>query len=245
MILGGEKYKLYNGDCLEIMKNIPSKSIDMILCDLPYGTTWVKWDKIIDFKTLWVQYDRIIKDNGAIVLFSNQPFTTKLIESNMKQYKYTWYWIKNIKGNYLNVKRQPLRQIEEINIFNKHNYYPQGLEKCNKISKRGSKAKTTLMSGYDDEWFQENTNYPSNVLYYDLDKDKHHPTQKPVKLLEYLIKTYTSENEVILDNCMGSASTGVACLNTNRRFIGIELDEKYFEIAKNRLEETLGENNNE
>ena len=229
-----DNIKLYLGDCLEVMKNIPSQSIDMILCDLPYGTTWAKWDNLLNFDELWKQYNRIIKNNGAIVLFSTQPFTTKLIESNIKKYKYTWYWIKNIKGNYLNAKRQPLRQLEEINVFNKHNYYPQGIQEYNKISKRGSNAKTTL-NNYDNEWFQEKTGYPSNILYYNLDADKYHPTQKPVDLLEYLIKTYTLENEIVLDNCMGSGSTGVACMNINRKFIGIELDEKYFDISINRI----------
>lgn len=229
-----ERYQLYNGDCLEIMKNIADKSIDMILCDLPYGSTWQKWDNIIDFNMLWLEYNRIIKNDGAIVLFSSQPFTTKLIESNIKNYKYTWYWIKNIKGNYLNAKRQPLRQVEEINVFNKHNYFPQGVKECNKISKHGGGARITLQN-YKKEWFQEKTGYPSNILYYDLDKEKFHPTQKPIKLLEYLIKTYTNEGEFVLDNCMGSGSSGVAALNTNRRFIGIELEDKYFNIAKERI----------
>lgn len=229
-----ENYKLYLGDCLKIMKNISDKSIDCIICDLPYGMTWAKWDDILNFDELWKQYNRIIKDKGAIVLFSTQPFTTKLINSNIKNYKYTWYWIKNIKGNYLNAKRQPLRQLEEINVFNKHNYYPQGIQNCNKMSKRGSNAKTTL-DNYKNEWFQEKTGYPSNILFYDLDIDKFHPTQKPVELLEYLVKTYTNEGELVLDNCMGSGSTGVACLNINRRFIGIELDEKYFDISINRI----------
>ena len=230
------KYKLYQGDCLEIMKGIPDKSIDMILCDLPYGETWAKWDKHISFDDLWERYNKIIKDDCAIVLFSSQPFTTKLISSNIKNYKYTWYWIKNIKGNYLNAKRQPLRRLEEINVFNKHKYFPQGIEQCNKISKRGSNAKTTL-NNYNTEWIQTTKKYPDNILYYDLDKDKYHPTQKPVGLLEYLIKTYTNENEVVLDCCMGSGSTGVAALNTNRRFVGIELDEKYFNIAVERLKD--------
>ena len=139
-------YKLYNGDCLEVMDRLIKEGVkvDMILCDLPYGTTWAKWDKIIDFGKLWNQYNRMMKPNGVIVLFSSQPFTTKLIESNIKNYKYTWYWIKNIKGNYLNAKRQPLRQVEEINVFNKHNYYPQGLKEYNKIGKSGSGAKTTM-----------------------------------------------------------------------------------------------------
>ncbi len=227
-------FKLMQGDCLELMKDIQDKSIDMILCDLPYGTTACKRDSVIPFEPLWEQYERIIKNNGAIVLFSSQPFTSKLISSNITNYKYTWYWIKNIKGNYLNAKRQPLRQLEEINVFYKHNYYPQGLKKYNKIGKRGSGAKTTL-TNYSNRWFQENTGYPSNVLYYDLDIDKYHPTQKPVALCEYLIKTYTNEGETVLDNCMGSGTTGVACKNLNRNFIGIELDEGYFKIAKERI----------
>ena len=231
-----ENYELYNGDCLEVMDYLIEQNIkvDMILCDLPYGITWQKWDSVINFNKLWEKYNRIITENGAIVLFSTQPFTTKLIESNIKNYKYTWYWVKNIKGNYLNAKRQPLRQVEEINVFNRHNYYPQGVEDYNKISKHGGGARITLQN-YKKEWFQEKTNYPSNILYYDLDKEKFHPTQKPVALLEYLIKTYTNENEIILDNCMGSGSTGVACSNINRKFIGIEIENKYFEIAKERM----------
>lgn len=233
-MINTENIQLYNGDCLEIMKNISNKSIDMILCDLPYGQTWQKWDNIIDFNELWKQYKRIITDDGAIVLFASQPFTTKLINSNIKDFKYCWYWIKNIKGNYLNAKRQPLRQIEEICVFTKHNYYPQGIIDCNKISRRGEGARITLQN-YANEWKQEKTNYPTNLLYYDLDKEKLHPTQKPVALLEYLIKTYTNENDLILDNCMGSGSTGVACKHLNRNFIGIEIDEKYFNIAKERI----------
>jgi DNA modification methylase len=224
--------ELYHGDCLEVMQNIPDKSIDMILADLPYGTTWAKWDNIIDFNALWREYDRVCK--GAALLFSTQPFTTQLIYSNIKNYKYTWYWIKNNKGNYLNAKRQPLRQVEEVNVFNKHDYYPQGLTEYNKMRGRGSAAKTTMVN-YSNRWFQKKTGYPSNVLYYSLDKDKYHPTQKPVDLLEYLIKTYTNEGEAVLDNVMGSGSTGIACLNTNRKFIGIELQDDYFELAKNRI----------
>lgn len=221
-----------NGECLELMHSISDKSIDLILCDLPYGTTWAKWDEVIDFKLLWNEYKRIC--SGAILLFSSQPFTTQLINSNLKDYKYTWYWIKNIAGNYLNAKRQPLRQIEEINVFCKHNYYPQGTIECDKITRRGSGAKTTMIN-YKNEWKQTLTNYPTNILQYPLDKDKFHPTQKPVALLEYLIKTYSSEEDTVLDNCMGSGSTGVACINTNRKFIGIELDNTYFKIAEKRI----------
>ena len=232
--------QLIQGDCLIEMKNIPDKSIDMILCDLPYGTTWAKWDSIINFNSLWAEYNRICR--GCIVLFSTQPFTTKLINSNIQNYKYTWYWIKNIKGNYLNAKRQPLRQLEEINIFNNHIYHPQGIKPCNKISARGSSSKIT-MQNYSNKWIQKNEKYPSNILYYPLDTEKLHPTQKPVALLDYLIKTYTNENELVLDNCMGSGSTGIACINTNRRFIGIEKDDKYFDIAVNRIDKHIKENN--
>lgn len=226
--------EIYQGDCLELMNGIPDKSVDMILCDLPYGTTWATWDKVINFNKLWKQYERICK--GAIVLFSSHIFSTQLISSNIDNYKYTWYWIKNNKGNYLNVKRQPMRQVEEINIFYNHNYFPQGLTSYNKVRSRGSSAKTT-MENYSNTWHQENTGYPSDVLHYDLDTNKLHPTQKPVDLLEYLIKTYTNENEVILDNCIGSGSTVIAAINTSRNYIGIELDENYYNIAKNRINE--------
>lgn len=230
-----ELNKIYNEDCLKGMDKIPDKSMDMILCDLPYGTTWAKWDSVIDFEELWKQYNRIIKPDSAIVLFGSQPFTTKLIESNAKNFKYVWYWIKNIKGNYLNAKRQPLRQVEEVSVFNKHKYYPQGLEKVNKIGRSGSGAKTT-MQNYANEWFQENTGYPTNVLYFGLDKDKYHPTQKPVGLLEYLIKTYTNEGDIILDNCMGSGTTAIASINTNRNYIGFELDKEYYKKSLGRIE---------
>lgn len=242
MLNNKNKIQLYHGDCLELMKNIPDKSIDMVLCDLPYGTTWSKWDNIIDFDMLWEEYNRICKK--AVVLFSTQPFTTNLINSNIKNYKYTWYWVKNIKGNYLNAKKQPLRQLEEINVFNKHNYSPQGIKKCNKISIRGSATKIS-MQNYENKWLQKSEGYPSNVFYYSLDKEHLHPTQKPVALLEYLIKTYTNEGEMVLDNCMGSGSTGVACINTNRNFIGIEKDDKYFDIAVNRIDKHIKENNME
>ena len=226
------KNTVIQGDCIEVMKDIPDKSIDMILCDLPYGTTWAKWDNLLDFNLLWKEYNRICK--GVIVLFSTQPFTTKLINSNIKNYKYTWYWIKNIKGNYLNAKRQPLRMLEEISVFNKHNYYPQGIRKVNKIGRSGSGAKTTLQN-YANKWFQENEGYPSNVLIYDLDKSKFHPTQKPVALFEYLIKTYTNEGDLVLDNCAGSGTTGVACKNLNRNYILIEKEQEYIDIINKRL----------
>lgn len=227
--------ELIKGDCLDIMPLIPDKSVQLILADLPYQITHCKWDSIIDLNKLWEQYNRIIKDNAAIVLFSTQPFTTKLISSNLKKYKYTWYWVKDNKGNFLNAKYQPLRQIEEINVFNKHLYIPQGVIAGDKKVRRGGRPKITLLN-YKDEYTQHFTGYPSNILYYGLDRDAIHPTQKPVALLEYLIKTYTNEGDTVLDNTFGSCSTGIACLNTNRNFIGIEMDDTYFQIGVDRIE---------
>lgn len=238
------RYDLYNGDCIEVMKNIKDESIDLILCDLPYETTNCKWDNIIPFEKLWEQYNRIIKKNGAIVLFSAQPFTTKLINSNLKDYKYSWYWIKNRVTGYPFAKHQPMRKVEDINIFYKIKplYIPQGLIKLDKpmLKKRKKKKQnndtiyneSTLMSNYIVEY----TNYPNNVLYFNKEARTIHPTQKPQDLLKYLIKTYTREHDIILDNCMGSGSCGVACATTNRRFVGIELNNDYFKIAKNRIE---------
>jgi len=226
--------KIYLGDCLEVMRDIPDKSIDMILCDLPYGTTHCKWDTIIPLEPLWEQYKRIIKDNGAIVLFSSQPFTSILVSSNIKNFKYNWFWIKDNKGNYLNAKIQPLRQVEEINIFNKHKYIPQGVVSCNKSAKRGSGAKTTLVN-YKSKYITDKTGYPSNILYFGLDRNGIHPTQKPVALFEYLIKTYTNEGDLVLDNCAGSGTTGVACRNLNRNYILIEKEQEYIDVINKRL----------
>ena len=231
--------QLFKGDCLEIMKEIPSKSIDMILCDLPYGTTACKWDNIIPFEPLWEQYSRIIKDNRAIVLFGSQPFTTLLISSKIKWYRHSWVWDKKNISNPCNAKYQPLKQHEDIIVFGKErvNYYPiktnlQTTRKWKQYSKNNI-VNTVGGSG------ETTGKYPKTILEFSnaVRKGKIHPTQKPVELLEYLIKTYTNEEEIILDNCMGSGSTGIACMNTNRRFIGIELDENYFDIAKKRIEE--------
>ena len=234
------KYKLYNGDCLEVMKDIPNKSIDMILCDLPYGTTKCKWDIIIPFDELWEQYNRIIKDNGAIVLFGSQPFTSKLICSNIGNYKYDWIWDKKKSPNFRGVKYQPLIPYEIISVFNTTKYNPQMVE--GKMRKKGgypSKNEEQAISR-GTEIKINNLYYPKAILEFSKANNKEsglHPTQKPIALLEYLIKTYTNENEVVLDNCMGSGSTCVACINTNRQFIGIELDKNYFEIAEKRIKE--------
>lgn len=236
---------LRQGDCLEVMQDIPDKSIDLILCDLPYGTTACAWDKKIPFEPLWKQYERIIKDRGAIVLFSAQPFTAQLITSNKKRFRYCWYWKKNNKTGFAYAKVQPMRCIEEICVFYKKapTYNPQGLTKLKKPKYR---RKTKAVKDYVYSWStlsndvtQKYTNYPTHLLKFANEaasnKKRYHPTQKPVALLEYLIKTYTNEGETVLDNCMGSGSTGVACINTNRRFIGIEQDNDYFKIAVNRI----------
>lgn len=262
--------KVIKGDCLEVMKDIPDKSIDMILCDLPYGTTACKWDTIIPFEPLWKQYKRIIKDNGAIVLFGSQPFTSKLILSNINNFKYEWIWEKQKASNFMGAKYQPLKYHENILVFsnNTHNFYPQRYKVLefediknmdNKLLKdvfenkeydrygKVDRRKTINNPITNKEHIGNNIirirneddgyRYPKSVLKINKEINTNlHPTQKPVALMEYLIKTYTNENELVLDNCMGSGTTGVACKNLNRNFIGIELDEHYFNIAKERIE---------
>jgi site-specific DNA-methyltransferase (adenine-specific) len=231
------------GDCLELMKKLPDKYVDMILCDLPYGTTACKWDEIVPFEPLWKEYERIIKDNGAVVLFGSQPFTSKLIMSNIKMFKYEWIWEKDAGSNFATVKYMPMKEHENVLVFGKGKikYFPIMQERTG--SRKGKKT-TTIDSGRKDSVYGTQDGLgklevgelrnPRSIQRFTRERGLH-PTQKPVALLEYLIKTYTNENEIVLDNCMGSGSTGVACVNTKRRFIGYELDEKYFEIAKNRL----------
>ena len=232
---------LRQGDCLEIMKDIPDKSIDMILADLPYGTTACKWDTIIPFEPLWKQYERIIKDNGAIVLFGNQPFTAELIHSNIKNFKYCWTWDKKIPAGMSYAKYRPMQQTEDICIFTKNGektkYFPQMIKRDKPIKSGGMVASDSAFTrGYKPlKKTYEYKNPTTLLVYVKIRRNSLHPTQKPVALLEYLIKTYTNEGDIVLDNVMGSGSTGVACINTNRNFIGIELDENYFEIAKKRI----------
>jgi site-specific DNA-methyltransferase (adenine-specific) len=234
------KIELIQGDCLEVMKDIPDKSIDMILCDLPYGTTACKWDTIIPFEPLWKEYKRIIKDNGAIVLTASQPFTSALVMSNIQDYKYNWVWNKKAFSNQMMAKFQPLRITEDVCVFNSKIYQPQGLIKYGKTTKQGSKITDNIGGGIrKTEYTQEFTNYPRNLLEFSKDRPSYHPTQKPVALFEYLIKTYTNEGELVLDNCMGSGTTGVACKNLNRNFIGIELDAEYFKIAEKRMKKLV------
>ena len=220
------------------MNDIEDKSIDMILCDLPYGTTNCKWDTIVPFDNMWNQYNRIIKNNGAIILFGNEPFSSMVRTSNIKNYKYDWKYIKNNGTGFLNAKKQPLRVVEDIMVFYKKQpiYNPQMRIGTPYVwnSKRGQSEAYNKHNLISNEIVNEGTRYPINTLEYKQERGLH-PTQKPVDLLEYLIKTYTNENDIVLDNCMGSGSTGVACKNTNRLFIGIELDNTYFNLAKDRI----------
>lgn len=235
--------QLFQGDCLELMKNIPDKSIDMILCDLPYGTTACKWDSVIPFEPLWEQYKRIVKDNGAIVLFSAQPFTTMVVLSNLKGYKHHWIWKKNRGTGFQVAKYRPMMATEDIIAFTakgeRINYYPQmiPLDKPYFCRNASSSNGTNPLANFSEGGKMVSEKYPTNVLEFSKESKPQHPTQKPVALLEYLIKTYTNEGDVVLDNCMGSGSTGVACVNTGRKFIGMELDENYFNIAKERIEQ--------
>lgn len=322
--------QLLNGDCMELLKGIPEKSIDMVLCDLPYGFTDAKWDNKLNMQELKEEYLRVLKINGVIVLFSNQPFTTDIMNTLRPYYSHTWFWIKNNKTGALSCKNQPLKCVEEVHVFrnswNTNNkglypktraylmeerekagikgkalkallgncmgshyftmgeqfqlppaeayeklqstgyfkkpyaelvelfnsekaetqagdalairYYPQGLVKLDKpIINKGAGKKCNLYTPRMDESVQEYTNYPCNVLYYDTEAKRYHPTQKPIALLEYLINTYAHTGETVLDNTMGSGSTGVACVNTGREFIGMEMDARYFEVAENRIKE--------
>ena len=241
-----ENYQLINGDCLEEMKNISDKSIDMILCDLPYGTTKNKWDCIIPFDKLWEQYNRVIKDNGAIVLFGNGIFTAELIISNKKMWRYNLVWDKVLPSGFLNAKKMPMRSHEDVCVFYKKlpTYNPQMWigEEChsrgNVIGKSQKDfSRNTNYGDFSAVETKGNLKYPKSILTFSKPHPSIsiHPTQKPVELLEWLIKTYTNEGETVLDNCMGSGSTGVACVNTNRKFIGIELDQEYYKIAKDRI----------
>lgn len=248
------KYKLAQGDCLELMKQIKDESIDLILCDLPYGTSACKWDSVIPFEPMWEQYKRIIKLDGAIVLFGSEPFSSALRLSNLDMYKYDWKWEKPNGANFLNFKYQPAKVHEDIMVFGKSatsyskkgnmTYNPQMSEgkPYNQVSgkQKNDKNNSTVRSPIDQVVTKnDGTRYPRSIIKFALDKDKLHPTQKPVALLEYLIKTYTDEGTWVLDNCMGSGSTGVACMNTNRNFIGFELNEDYFNIAKERIENAV------
>ena len=244
--------KLMHGDCLNLMKQLPDASVDMILCDLPYGTTSCNWDSVIPFDPLWEQYRRIAKKNAAIVLTASQPFTSALVMSNPLWFRYQWVWVKNAPAGFAQAKNKPMPKHEDVLVFssgktghvsqckNRVPYNPQGLIPYGKIVKnsKGHRASAFEKRGNArNEYFQEFTGYPDSILNFSCQRDGIHPTQKPVALMEYLIRTYTNEGETVLDNCMGSGTTGVACVNTNRNFIGMEMDDKYFEIAQRRIED--------
>jgi site-specific DNA-methyltransferase (adenine-specific) len=234
------------GDCLEVMPLLPDKSIDMILCDLPYGTTACKWDTVIPFEPLWEQYERIIKDNGAIALTASQPFTSNLVMSNLEMYKHEWIWIKNRGSNFANTVREPMKEHESVLIFSK------GKWTYNKQMQERTGGGLSRVQ-YDFNTFSKSENYreferppekqgklrvPSSWQKFNVEVGLH-PTQKPVALFEYLIRTYTNEGEIVLDNCIGSGTTAIAAHNTGRFFIGIEKEEKYVEIARKRIAEHM------
>ena len=240
-----ENIQLYQGDCLEIMDKLIEKGVkvDAIITDPPYGTTACKWDTVIPFDEMWDRLNKLIKDNGAIVLFGSEPFSSKLRCSNLKNYKYDWVWNKKLAGNGILAKKQPLKIHENVIVFNSKIYIPQMT--TGKLRKKlTNNLKISEINGGDGvkratETFNDQY-YPTSIQEFsmaNLRRNRLHPTQKPVDLLEYLIKTYTNENEIVLDFTMGSGSTGVACINTNRKFIGIELDDNYFNVAKKRIED--------
>ncbi len=238
---------LIHGDCIDGMKFIPDKSIDMILCDLPYGTTACKWDTIIPFEPLWEQYKRVIKDNGAIVLTASQPFTSALVMSNPDMFRYEWIWKKNAGSNFAQVKYQPMKEHENILVFGNKtpSYNPQMQERSESgkaMISSGIKSKASkgldvysgANQGYDNSNQDPHMRVPSSVQYFNRQRGLH-PTQKPVGLFEYLIKTYTNEGDTVLDNCAGSGTTGVACMNTGRNYILIEKESEYIDIIRKRL----------
>jgi site-specific DNA-methyltransferase (adenine-specific) len=262
-IVINDNIKIIHGDCLEILKEIKDNSINLILCDLPYGLTKCKWDTVIDMNKLWVEYKRILKKpTGVIVLFGQQPFTTRIISGNYEWFKYNITWKKNKTTQFLLANYRPMKCTEDICVFSpggaaaaskkKGNmtYNPQNLVPVNK-TKRNSEKRIGKMLNQphhlgpnnkltsNTEYTQKFTNYPIDLIEFDIESNTIHETQKPLKLIEYLIKTYSNENDVVLDNAMGSGTTGVGCINTSRQFIGIELEKKYFDLSHKRIEERL------
>lgn len=242
----GKDWTLYRGDCLEVMASIPDASVDLILCDLPYGTTACKWDSVIPFEPLWAQYRRTAKRNAAIVLTASQPFTTALISSNMREFRYCWVWDKTRGSNFQNARHQPMKSHEDVCVFfrSKPIYTPQwwystpymvmGGVRSRSIEGLSGGSCANIHPGTSSE---DGRRFPLSILRLKRDGDRVHPTQKPVALMEYLIRTYTHSGDMVMDNCVGSGTTGVACIRTGRKFIGIELDEGYCEIAAKRMRE--------
>ncbi|UWJ04768.1 adenine-specific methyltransferase [Stenotrophomonas phage CUB19] len=244
-------YTLYKGDCLEVMKKIPDGSVDMILCDLPYGTTACAWDSIIPMDALWSHYKRILRSKGAVVLTGSQPFTTTLIASNLEWFKYCWVWEKSRPGDIFNAKNKPLKSHEDVCVFSPGTtangsprrmvYNPQGVRDGG-VSTNNPSTKAAFKAprpSHKANYVTQGTGYPRSVLQVASEGRTVHPTQKPVALMEYLIRTYTNKGDVVMDNCMGSGTTGVSCANAGRRFIGIEMDEKYFDIASKRISDAF------
>lgn len=245
-----DSVKLYLGDCLDVMNNIPDHSVDMVLCDLPYGTTSCSWDTIIPFEPLWEQYHRVCKENAVIALFASQPFTSMLVMSNINEFRHEWIWIKNRGSNFANTVREPMKEHEEILIFSKGKwtYNKQMQERTGGGLDRAKYNVSWRTSSDNYRKFDDRENnqigelrVPSSWQKFNTETGLH-PTQKPVELCEYLIRTYSNVGDTILDNCMGSGTTGVACMNTGRNFIGIEREQKYFNIAKKRIEEAQQNN---
>ena len=240
--------KLIHGDCLNEMKNIPDKSVDMIFTDLPYGTTQNSWDSIVDLDEMWCHYERIIKENGAILLFAQAPFDKILACSNMKLFRYEWIWEKTLATGFLNSKKMPLKAHENILVFYKKlpTYNPIKTTGQRKVSKKASKDKAIKSSNYGKQYFRSDYDsterYPRSVLTFKSDKQKNylHPTQKPIELIKYMINTYTNIGDTVLDSCMGSGTVPTACVELKRYFIGIELQLEYFKIAENRVNLTAG-----
>lgn len=229
------------GDCLEVMQHIPDRSIDLVLCDPPYGLSAPKWDQILDMKKLWEQYKRIVKKDGTIALFSAQPFTSKLINSNEKQFRYNWYWVKNQGTNFFHAKRMPIRKVEEICIFGKGKYYPQITEGHvpTNSAKGCSNGKAYFGTNKRDYSGGKTTRYPTNVLEFKCvdNYSRKHSAEKPLDLCEYFIKTYTDEGDLVLDNCVGVGTTTLAAKNLKRNYIGIDIDAEFCKIAIARMEE--------
>lgn len=245
-------FELMQGDCLELMKQIPDDSVDMVLCDLPYGTTACKWDSVIPFQALWAQYRRVIRKGGAIVLTAAQPFSSALVMSASDIFKYSLVWRKSRVSHFAQAPYRFLTEHEDVLVFSeggtsknakvRMTYTPQGTSRCEKVCKGKGHSDHRPSARKQADYVQTVTGYPKSILEFPSDTAKEHPTQKPVALMEYLIRTYTHEGMTVLDNCFGSGTTGVACANTGRKFIGIEMDEKYFEIAKNRVESAYSKN---
>jgi len=243
--------ELMHGDCLDMMKSIPDSSVDMILCDLPYGTTACKWDAVIDLQQMWAQYRRVAKPSAAIVLTAAQPFTTALIASNMREFAYCWVWDKKFAANFVQAKRMPLRVHEDVVVFcasgKTPTYYPQMTPRDKPIKKGGNKQsaaipirQTEASAAFSAAGKTYDEKCPETIIEFNCREGRGlHPTQKPVALMEYLIRTYTNECDIVLDNCMGSGTTGVACVNTGRKFIGIEMDNDFFILAKDRIEKSI------